>query len=118
MHSFIFVYRQAINSNVMCPLYDSVLRVDLFNNKLNLRKNIFKNITGINPISSWQLSSDFYSAIFKGEIALYSCRENWTHNVISSRSVNKSLMTHTFHRVSYKSWKFADKEIILTSAKY
>jgi len=55
----------------------------------NLRKNIYKNITGPNPVSSWHLCSDFYPTIFEGEIAHYSSGEYWLHNVIPSRSVTK-----------------------------
>jgi hypothetical protein len=54
------------------------------------------------------LCSDFYPAVFEGEIARYSSGENWLHNVISSRSVTQNLMTCLFDRVSY-----ANAEILL-----
>jgi hypothetical protein len=79
MHLFIFVYREAVDSNIISiPYCDSVFLFDLLTLNLKLR----------NPISSWHLGSDFYPAISKGEIARYSCGENWMHNVISSSSVN------------------------------
>jgi hypothetical protein len=84
MHLFIFVYREAVNSNVISiPYCDSVFIFDLLTLNLKLRNN-----TRPYPISSWHLGSDFYPAISEGEIASYSCGENWMYNVISSSSVN------------------------------
>jgi len=79
------------------------------NRKLQSEKNNYKNITGPNPISSWHLCSDFYPAIFEGEITRNSSGEYWLHNVIPSRSVTQNLMTCIVHRVPY-----ANVESLLT----